>query len=355
MLIARAPVRLSFLGGGTDLPAYYERFGGAVLSTSLNKYVYVIMNVSEESPLQITSSDYRTFYRHTPGEPLLWDGDLNLPRAVFQHFGVEYGVSIFLASEVPPGTGLGSSSSVTVALVKAISTACGQKLSKAQVAQLACDIEIGKLGKPIGVQDQYASAFGGLNWIRFESTKVSVEPLPVAPDIMAHLERRLLLMFTGTAHDSAQILSHQRKASQELNKTVIDSLQAAHGLALRGRDYLMSGQVDRFGALLDEAWSYKKKFAPGVSNERIDHCYAIARNNGAIGGKIAGAGGGGFLILYCEDEALERVAMKLTDEGLRRMDIHFENDGARVLFNAGLRLQPQPVSVALPGAALTAR
>jgi D-glycero-alpha-D-manno-heptose-7-phosphate kinase len=339
MLIARAPVRLSLFGGGTDLPAYYEQFGGAVLSTSLDKYVYVIMNVGEQSPLQITSSDYRTFYRHTPGEPLLWDGDLSLPKAVLQHFGVEHGVSIFLASEVPPGTGLGSSSSVTVALVKAISTACGQKLSKAQVAELACEIEIGKLGKPIGLQDQYASAFGGLNWITFDKERVTVEPLKVESRVMAQLESRLLLMFTGSAHDSAQILSKQSQASKEMDNRVIGSLQAVSKFATQARKYLQTGNLDRFGALLDDAWQCKKQFAPGVSNEQIDHCYALARNNGAIGGKIAGAGGGGFLILYCEEGAMDRVAEKLTEEGLRRMDFHFENDGARVLFNAGLSLR----------------
>ena len=352
MLIARAPVRLSFFGGGTDLPAYYERFGGAVLSTSLNKYVYVIMNVSEQSALQITSSDYRTFYRHTPGEPLLWEGDLDLPRAVLQHFGVEHGVSIFLASEVPPGTGLGSSSSVTVALVKAISTACGQKLSKTQVAEMACDIEIGKLGKPIGLQDQYASAYGGLNWILFQTGQVQVEPVAVPPHVMAQLESHLLLMFTGAAHDSAQILSHQRRASQDLDGRVIESLQAVSELASQARRHLQSGALDHFGALLDKAWMYKKRFAPGVSNERIDHWYTLARNNGAVGGKITGAGGGGFLVLYCEDGTMERVAAALSAEGLRRMDFHFENDGARVLFNAGLRFReaeptyagPQPLA-----------
>lgn len=346
MLIARAPVRLSFFGGGTDLPSYYERFGGAVLSTSLNKYVYVIMNVNDQDSLQITSSDYRTFYRHPPGEPLLWDGDLSLPRAVLQHFGVEHGVSTFLASEVPPGTGLGSSSSVTVALVKAISTACGLKLSKAEVARMACDIEIGKLGKPIGVQDQYASAYGGFNWMSFDASQVRVEPLPVAQDTVVRLESNLLMMFTGAAHDSAQILSHQRKAGQERNARYIDSLQAVYELAQQGRQYLLKGQLDQFGALLDQAWQHKKHFAPGVTNERIDECYQLARNNGALGGKIAGAGGGGFLVLYCEDEALNRVATALEAQGLRRMNFHFESDGARVLFNAGLRLLQQEAAFA---------
>ncbi len=351
MLIARAPVRLSFFGGGTDLPAYYIRHGGVGLSTTLDKYVYVILNVSERNGLQITSSDYQTFYRHQPGEPLLWDGDLSLPRAVLQLFGVDRGTTMFLASEVPPGTGLGSSSSVTVALVKAVSVACGQKLPKADVARLACRVEIDTLGKPIGVQDQYAAAYGGLNWMTFDASGVSVEPLAVAPAVVDRLEGNLLLMFLGSTHDSAQILDHQTRASAKQDPALMDSLQAVRELALRARQHLLSGDVDRFGALLDEAWRLKKHFAPGVTNARIDHCYELARRNGALGGKVAGAGGGGFLALYCEEGALNRVASALAEEGLRRMDFHFERDGARVLFNAGLRLQPQAAPRAAAGAA----
>lgn len=339
MLISRAPVRVSFFGGGTDLAAYYTRYGGAVLSTTIDKYVYVIMGASKGNVLQITSSDYGTFYRHPPGEPLLWDGDLSLPRAVLQHFDVDCGLSMFLASEVPPGTGLGSSSSVTVALVKAVSTACGQRLSKAQVAELACQIEIDKLDKPIGVQDQYAAAYGGFNWMSFDADGIRIEPLEIPPETLARLESHLLLMFVGSARDSAQILSRQRQSSQEDDARVIEALHGVHALALQARELLRQGEVDRFGALLDQAWQHKKRFAEGVSNAHIDRCYDLARQNGALGGKIAGAGGGGFMVLYCEEGALGRVEKALAEqEGLQRMDFCFEADGARVLFNAGLRL-----------------
>lgn len=342
MLIARAPVRVSFFGGGTDLPAYFKPYGGVVLSTTIDKHVYVIMNVSEQNGLQITSSDYRTFYRHPPSEPLLWDGDLSLPRAVLQHFGVSTGLSMFLASEVPPGTGLGSSSSVTVALVKAISTACGLRLTPKQMAEMACEIEIEKLKKPIGLQDQYAAAFGGFNWLTFSADGVQIEPLNIPQDTISRLESNLLLMFTGAAHDSAVILAKQTKSSQEQDPRVIQALHGVKELAFRAREYLLNGELDKFGAMLDEAWQHKRHFAPGVSNERIDRCYRLARQNGALGGKITGAGGGGFLMLYCEDGATARVEAALLQEGLRRMDYRFESDGARVLFNAGLRLQVNP-------------
>jgi D-glycero-alpha-D-manno-heptose-7-phosphate kinase len=339
MLIARSPVRVSFFGGGTDVPAYFERYGGAVLSTTIDKYVYVHLNTNLRNALQITSSDYRTFYRHTPGEPLLWDGDLSLPRAVLQQFGVEHGVSMFLASEAPPGTGLGSSSAVTVALIKGVSAACGLNLTKSQVAEMACYIEIEKLGKPIGKQDQYAPAFGGLNWIEFKADGITVEPVDVPLSTLNRLESNLILMFTGATHDSAEILGHQTQGAKKKG-VVVESLQAVHALAQQSRTLLQRGEVDKFGALLDEAWQHKKKFAPGVSTELIDAAYALARNNGALGGKIAGAGGGGFLLLYCEHGTTNRVEQALMHMGLKRMDFRFEQDGGRVLFNAGLRLQP---------------
>src|SRR3990170_1782889 len=167
MLIVRAPVRVSFAGGGTDLPAYFQDYGGLVVSTTIDRYIYVFLNLNGQESVRITSSDYRTFYRHPAGEPIPWDGDLALPKAVLHEFGLDRGVSVFLASEIPPGTGLASSSAATVALVKALATACGRRMPKAEVAQLACYLEIEKLGAPIGWQDQYAAAYGGLNAIWF--------------------------------------------------------------------------------------------------------------------------------------------------------------------------------------------
>jgi D-glycero-alpha-D-manno-heptose-7-phosphate kinase len=206
MLIARAPVRISLAGGGTDLPAYYEQFGGVVLSCTINKYFYVFLNVAEGDTLQITSSDYRTFYRHDEQAGLLWDGDLRLPRAILSHFGVMRGLSMFLASEIPPGTGLGSSSTVAVAIVKAISTALGLYFDPSEVAKVACYIELEKLAEPIGKQDQYAAAYGGLNWIEFNTHGVRVEPLSIPLQIRCRLERNLLLFFTGSSRSASRIL-----------------------------------------------------------------------------------------------------------------------------------------------------
>jgi D-glycero-alpha-D-manno-heptose-7-phosphate kinase len=343
MLIARAPVRISFFGGGTDIPSYFEAHGGCVLSTSIDKYVYIVLNTSDGGALQITSSDYHTFYRHPVGEPLVWDGNLSLPRAVLQHFGVSHSVSMFIASEAPPGTGLGSSSAVSVALIKAISTACGINLTKQQLGEGACDIEIKKLSKPIGMQDQFASAFGGLNWISFERAGVTVQPIQLPMQTVRRLEGSLLMMFTGATHDSAEILKHQTAASKAKKADVMESMHAVKDLAHRGRDLLARGDLDQFGRLLHEAWQHKRRFAPGVTTPLIDNAYDVARNNGALGGKILGAGGGGFLLLYCEQDAIGRVERALEAEGLRRLGFQMENDGARVIFNAGLRLRDNSV------------
>ncbi len=340
MLIARAPVRLSFAGGGTDLPAYYLKHGGAVVSTTLDKYFYVFLNVSGDDTIQITSSDYRTFYRHDGDLPLMFDGDLSLPRAILNHFGLTRGIAMFLASEVPPGTGLGSSSTVAVAIIKAVTTAKGLFLSKQQIAELACQIEIEKLGTPIGKQDQYAAAFGDLNLIQFSSDGVTVEPLRVSPETRRALEQHIMLFFIGGTRQASTILTEQKKSSEQEDPRVIAALDAVKMMAFEAKELLEHGDLPRFGKLLDSGWQEKKKFAGGISNPLIDDCYSLALANGALGGKLAGAGGGGFLMIFCEPAQQGVVTQALESKGLKRMDFRFESEGARVLVNAGLRIPP---------------
>jgi D-glycero-alpha-D-manno-heptose-7-phosphate kinase len=338
MLIVRAPVRISLAGGGTDLPAYYERFGGVVINTTIDKYFYVFLNVLDKDSLQISSSDYRTFYRHAGQEPLLWDGDLRLPRAILSHFGLRSGLSMFLASEIPPGTGLGSSSTVTVAIVKGLSTALNAPLDKGPLAELACHIEIEKLGEPIGKQDQYAAAFGGLNWIEFSTGGVRVERLRLAPEVSQQLEQNLMLFFTGATRNASEILAEQSSSSRDQDPQVIQALHRVKAMASDVRRALEQGDLRAFGEMLHANWEQKKRFAQGVSNSTIDELYALARGAGAIGGKITGAGGGGFLLLYCEAEYQAKVTDVLESHDLRRMDFRFECQGARVLMNTGLPL-----------------
>lgn len=341
MIIARAPVRISFAGGGTDLPAYFRRMGGAVVNATIDKYVYVVLTVQPRRELQILSSDYRTFFRHTGGEVLFWEGDLNLPKGILHEFGIEGGVSMFLASEVPPGTGLGSSSTVTVATIKAVSAACGQMLDKQAVGELATRIEIEKLEMPVGYQDQFAASFGGLNHMAFRPDGATVvTPIHTPPNTLETLQRRLLLFFTGQARESTAILSRQRSATEQDDPRVMEALRAVRNMVEPMRVCLEAGDLDQFGALLHEGWENKKRFAAGISNPKVDHIYETARAHGALGGKLAGAGGGGFMMVYCREGAQESVTRALEAEGLRRMDYSFESGGARVLLNAGLRLTP---------------
>jgi D-glycero-alpha-D-manno-heptose-7-phosphate kinase len=339
MLLARAPVRISLAGGGTDLSAYYDKCGGCVLSTTIDKYFYTFLTVNRDDDIQITSSDYRTFYRHDGDGLPLWEGALRLPKAILHHFGISRGVSMFLASEIPPGTGLGSSSAVAVSVIKAVAIACGLHLSRRELAELACYIEIEKLGMPIGKQDQYAAAFGGINFVTFTQDHVKVEPLRVSPETRRRLEQRLLLFYTGAARDSASILGEQQKASARDDPAVVAALNAVKEMAHQAKACLEQGAVHRIGELLHQNWEQKKRFASGVSNPTIDECYELARASGAAGGKITGAGGGGFLMLYCEPEYQPAVTECLETKGLKRMDFHFEHGGAKVLMNAALQLR----------------
>jgi D-glycero-alpha-D-manno-heptose-7-phosphate kinase len=333
MLIARAPVRVSFAGGGTDFASYYERFGGLVVSATIDKYFYVFASVNRRENIQIMSSDYQTFYRQDAGQEMLWDGDLSLPRAVLSHFKIREGLSMFLASQVPPGTGLGSSSTATVAVIKAVSSLLGLGLSKHDVADLACGIEIEKLGMPIGKQDQFAAAYGGVNAIAFSREGVAVRPLGLAPATLEALESNILLFYTGAAREAARTLTLQDAAVRGGDRAVLDSLHELKAMAQDTQRYLETGALTKFGEMLDASWQRKKRLAPGITTGEIDEYYAAARSHGAIGGKITGAGGGGFLMLYCPSGTGSRVTEALERRGLKRMDFSIDFDGARVLVN----------------------
>lgn len=333
MLIARAPMRISFGGGGTDLEAYYARYGGFVISAAINKYFYAIITTDASDDLQVISADYRSLFRHSPYHDLFWDGDLALPKAILHHFGIRRGMNLFAASEVPPGTGLGSSSAAAVTLVRALSTLLEQPMTKQQVAELASSIEITKMGMPIGKQDQYASSFGGLNTITFTSGGVTVEPVRIARDVRHTLEQRLMLFFTGSSRESTSILKHQQQATQDQDEAVLGALHTIKRLAIEIQMCLEKGNLDEFARLLHYSWQEKRRLAPGLSTSVIDACYGLALEQGALGGKITGAGGGGFLLLYCHEQAQDAVTTALEEQGLKRMSFRFDQQGAKVLLN----------------------
>lgn len=333
MLIVRAPVRISFGGGGTDLEAYYARHGGLVVSAAINKYFYVITSAVSSDSVQIFSSDYGLFEHHNATEHLIWNGNLALPKTVVDHFGLKRGLHVFLASEIPPGTGLGSSSTVAVALVQAFSTLCEQSLSRQQVAEISAQIEIEKMGMPIGKQDQYAAACGGLNVFTFRREGVRVEPLNLSDKSTRELESSLLLFFLGTSRKSSQILREQKASSESGRPEVLESLHAIKARAMETREALEAGDLEWFGELLHSSWQSKKRLANGITNSFIDQCYDAALECGALGGKVTGAGGGGFLMLCCPEARRPQVVDAMEARGLQQMEFKFDHQGVKILLN----------------------
>ena len=335
MLIGRSPVRISFGGGGTDLPSYYEQYGGAVLNVAINKYFYTVVGKRFDGRVQVISSDLRIFetWRDVAAMPIHGSG-LEIPLAVLKEIGKDLSIDIFLASEIPPGTGLGSSASVCVNILKSLSTCLGEHLSKYELAERAFAITRHQLGRHVGKQDEYAAAFGGLNYISFYADGgTKVEPVVVAPNVLSQLQSNLMLFFTGSAHHSWDILANQEQATKSRTGTTVEALHEIKESALRMKDALTSGDLGYFGNLLHQAWQSKKRASEFATNSHIDRLYEIARQHGAAGGKITGAGGGGFLLLYCEPDAQGNVRAAFENEGIREMNFSFDLQGAQVIVN----------------------
>lgn len=356
MVIARAPVRISFGGGGTDLAAYYTSFDGFVVSAAITRYCYVVANASADGGMRINSADYQCCEHGAVGSVLPVQEPLILPKAVLEWFAqrdlLPDGADLFLAAEVPPGTGLGSSSAMTVALLQALSAYVGLPLDARSIAALACTLEIERLDMPIGKQDQYASAYGGINTIDFTSGGVTVTPLGLAPDVSAALCSRLLLFSTGQRRDSRAILGQQR-ADTGTKRVVIDSLHRIKALAYAMCEALVAEDLDRFGDLLDRAWREKRSLSGNISSASIDVWYAAARAAGALGGKITGAGGGGFLLLYCPPERQPQVRAAMAQCGLQELAFDFDSDGAQV-FQPVPQILRRPVPTSLRAIELAA-
>jgi D-glycero-alpha-D-manno-heptose-7-phosphate kinase len=332
MIVAHAPLRLSFGGGGTDLPAYYERYGGLVVSSAIGAACHVRIEQHPGNDVLIRSLDYRKMTVVPAREAITLEEPLSLPRAVLQWFEQvarrPSGISITMEADVAPGSGLGSSSAMTVALVTAIARHLRIPMLKHEIAAAACEIEIDILGHPIGRQDQYASALGGLNMLTFSPGNVEVEPLNLPTGIERSLQEHLLLLSTRRTRNSASVLQEQRKASRSDNE-VIARLHGIKTLAQRMADALQEGDIAGFGGLLDESWQLKRRLATGVTSVDIDRWYAMAQELGAYGGKIAGAGGGGFLLLCVPVASRPTISKALQREGLRPLEITFDHKGCR--------------------------
>lgn len=336
-VIARAPLRIGLGGGGTDLPSYADHFGGLVISTSIDRYVYAIVTAAPDDVLQITAADSSSVlsrHEHLFDSSLFWGDDYRLPLEIVRHFDLSGGRRIFIASEVPPGTGLGSSSATAVALITALAAERQQPMSKHDIADTACHIEIDVLGMPIGKQDQFAAAYGGLNVIEFHKDQTIVHPCAVSNESFSGLQDRLLLFFTGQRRRSTDILTSQRAATLQPNSATIRALHEIKAFAVEMIAAIENGDLHAVGSLLDVSWKQKQRLAPGISNASINTWYQAAKEAGALGGKITGAGGGGFLLLYAEPQRRGDVIHCLSEQGLVWVDAQLECEGASTLLDA---------------------
>jgi D-glycero-alpha-D-manno-heptose-7-phosphate kinase len=333
MLIVRSPVRISFGGGGTDLPSYYQRFGGAVLSAAINKHFYTVLEKRGDEKIQIISADLRTVETWKDIARMDIRGNaLEIPLAVLKDLGYDISVNLFLASEIPPGTGLGSSASVCVNLVKILTAYNQIALSKYELAERAFYIARNVLGRPVGKQDEYASAFGGLNFISFhQDGSTRVEPLKLEQDLVRELQSSLLLFFTGSSHHSWTILEEQERSARATDSGTVERLSELQNLVEPMKTALVAGELTEFGRLLHEGWEIKKRVSSKISNARINELYECGLRNGALGGKITGAGGGGFLLLFCPKQHQQSVRNALTEMGAREMEFDFDFQGAQVI------------------------
>jgi len=326
---AKAPLRISFAGGGTDVSPYPENEGGCVLNATINKFAWGSLRPRGDGKIRIESLDLDLSLSYTVDSPLLYDGQLDLAKAAILKLGAQdsSGLDVFLHSDAPPGTGLGSSSALMVTLVGLVGTFKNLPLTNYEIAHLAYTLERQELGIKGGLQDQYAAAFGGFNFIEFGKERAIVNPLRITQDILNELELNLLLCYTGATRSSDHIIEDQTRRYGQGEEDTLEGLRTQKQLAVEIKNMLLQRRLNDFGALLHIAWEAKKKLSPKISSARIEEMYAEARKHGALGGKITGAGGGGYMLLYCRFESRHKVAEALRKMGGVPTEFAFESHG----------------------------
>jgi D-glycero-alpha-D-manno-heptose-7-phosphate kinase len=329
---AKAPLRLSFAGGGTDVSPYPEEKGGAVLNTTIDKFAYAtLLARSRTGGIRVHSLDFDIDAHYRTPRDLVYNGELDLVKAALKRFQKpnRSGLEIFLHSDAPPRTGLGSSSTMVVALTALFQRHLRLPLTTYELAELAYAIERVDLGDPGGRQDQYAAAFGGFNFIEFNGATTVVNPLRIDPEVVNELGYRLMLCYTGTTRYSGSIIENQTKAYTERKRDTVRALDETKRLAFAMKNALLTGDLDQMGELLHEGWEAKKRFTSGISNPAIDRFYERARAAGALGGKLTGAGGGGYLLLFCDFRRRPEVAKAVAKSGGQIVDFAFCPDGVK--------------------------
>jgi D-glycero-alpha-D-manno-heptose-7-phosphate kinase len=328
MIIARSPMRISLGGGGTDLPSYYEKFGGFLMSAAIDKYVYVMVH-------QCWSEEYIIKYSQLERTASVEDIKHPIVRSAIEMLKIGPNLEVCSMADIPAGTGLGSSGAFTTALLKALHAYKKNLLVSPQdLAEQACQIEIEKLKEPIGKQDQYISAYGGITVFDIAPDgRVHARPAKMAPSTLYTLEDSLAIFFTGYSRSASDLLKDQDQRSKKSDNSMFQNLHYIKDLGYRIREALESGELRAFGELMHEHWEHKRARSQGMSNSRIDELYELGRKNGAIGGKLIGAGGGGFLLFYTEGKRQLREAM--AQAGVEELRFRFDFEGTKVINQGG--------------------
>lgn len=326
---SKAPLRISFAGGGTDVSPYVEERGGVVLSTTIDKYAYGSLRLRNDKNITVQSLDYDIMAKYHVDDDLLYDGELDLVKAVIKNMcnGNGRGLDFFMHSDAPPGSGLGSSSTVVVALIGLIQKWQRLPLTSYDIAELAYHIERIDLGIKGGMQDQYAAVFGGFNFIEFTKNAVIVNPLRIEADTLNELNYSLILCYTGRTRLSGNIINTQVNNYVRGEAEVLDAMDELKAITIDMKSALLQGRVADFGALLNDAWINKKKMAKQITSSSIDVLYETARKNGALGGKILGAGGGGYLMVHCPFDRKHIISEELEKLGGQVVEFAFDFHG----------------------------
>jgi D-glycero-alpha-D-manno-heptose-7-phosphate kinase len=325
---AKAPLRISFAGGGTDLPHWYEEHGGAVFSTTINRYAHATLYPREDRQIRIQSVDLGYFVDYNINEGPMRDGVLDLAKTAIHRLGADRGMDIHVRSDAPAGSGLGGSSALTAAVIGAVATYLGETLDCYELAEMNFEIERHDLGIAGGKQDQYASTFGGFNLIEFFNDRVLVNPLNISRDILNDLESHLLLCYTGRCRANLGLVNQQVKMYHEGRVDTVSGMHRLYELVFEMKEALLKGRLHDFGELLHDAYVNKKRMNPDVAAGTIcDQLYETALAQGATGGKLLGAGGGGYLLLYCQTHRQHAVRQALTALGGQFTDFVFDDLG----------------------------
>lgn len=345
----RAPLRISFGGGGTDVSPFCEEKGGAILGSTINKYAYCSIIPREDDQIIVHSLDFDMTVKYNTKENYVYDGSLDLVKAALKRMNLNKGCEVYIQCDAPPGSGLGTSSTVMVAMLRAMAKWKGEELDGYALANLAYEVEREELGIAGGYQDQYAATFGGFNFIEFHGkNNVVVNPLRIRKEIIQELEYNLLLCYTGNIHVSANIIKDQVSNYKKKDDEVLLAMCNVKALAYAMKDELLKGNLNSFGKLLDYGWQSKKKMSTKITNPQIDELYDTAIKAGALGGKLLGAGGGGYILMYCPYNIRHKVAAQMERAGGQLADWNFELRGSRSWRTDSARWDYNEVNVSIP-------